>query len=323
MSLILGYACHNDSLEDKGIHFKTTRQETIVNKEKEKKGSGWLYVMELLRSNLEAIKQMMLFNIKYGIKLYRMPSDICPHLTNPRFLKAGAKYDELAYDISETRSLWREIGDMAIENDIRLTFHPDIFVVLNTPNENILIKTFRDLYAHSLWISYLYENVPEDKAPVIVMHGGGVYGDKDASIKRWITNFRRLPQSIRKYIVIENDEKSYSIEDVIGIAQITKIPVVYDIFHHFCYIGQKPISAIEFNEIFTEVLKTWPNKNPKMHISEQRKDARMGTHSDYVRTIPKFLINAPKKFGINLYLMVEAKAKEKAVLYLKKKYDLQ
>ena len=63
---------------------------------------------------------------------------------------------------------------------------------------------------------------------VMVVHGGGMYGNKKATIERWKVNYHRLPEVVKRYLVLENCEKCYSVEDLLPICQACNIPLVYD-----------------------------------------------------------------------------------------------
>ena len=69
-----------------------------------------------------------------------------------------------------------------------------------------------------------------------------------------------------------------------------------------------------------KILETWKIRNikPKFHVSEQG-CGRVGHHSDYIETIPDYLLNIPQKYNTDVDIMIEAK-KEKAIKKLYEKY---
>jgi UV DNA damage endonuclease len=178
-----------------------------------------------------------------------------------------------------------------------------------------------------------------DDNGVLVLHGGGTYqniaenqgGSKGAAMKRWIRNYNKLPSSLKRRIVLENDETNYSIEDVLQISALCQppVPIVFDLFHYQCYdktiarhrangyemSNQKPIA-----ELIPKIIKTWGPKSRrvKMHFSEQKPGGPLGAHSDYIGKIPLWMKQFPKKYHRDLDLMIEAKMNEKAVLRLMK-----
>lgn len=309
----LGYAGKNVTLASKS---KTTRLATIQKMEIEQPGTGLAYAKSLLLDNLAEIYDIIAWNIGANIKFFRLPSDIAPHATDPALIADKHNWRCLAYSFYDLLPHFRRIGNLAKRHDMRLTFHPDPFVVINSPNPDVVTRSLRDLYMHVLFLEYL----GLDTDSVLVLHGGGVYDDKRQAAARWIAIFRSMPEFMRKRIVIENDETNYSIDDVLNIAEQVRIPVVLDIFHYQCYEIRAKERGLKrqtpLPQILPAVVATWGERTVKMHISQQKPNAAFGAHDDYVEEIPRILRDFPKKYHRDLDLMVEAKMKELAVLKL-------
>jgi UV DNA damage endonuclease len=160
---------------------------------------------------------------------------------------------------------------------------------------------------------------------VIIVHGGGVFGNKEETITRWIHQFKLLPQNVRNRLVVEHCEYCYSPDDVLKISHGCEIPVVFDTHHYSCYQQIHPKEHITpINELLHQIVKTWGKRTPLFHISQQG-SGRIGHHSDYITEIPKYLLDFlseyksdNKHFKINLE--VEAKMKELAIMKLYKIY---
>ena len=159
---------------------------------------------------------------------------------------------------------------------------------------------------------------------ILCVHGGGTYGDKDLTIKRWMSNFKKLSPNIRRRICLENDEKGYNVEDLLPICNSLKIPLIFDFHHYNCWRNyhqdggdQKPIT-----ELLPQILKTWERRGliPKFHLSDQAEGKRVGAHHDYVEDIPEELQLLMEK-NYRFDIMIEAKMKEKAVQKLYQKYN--
>ena len=237
-----------------------------------------------------------------------MSSDMFPHMTNPVFIPKGCTY---AYDISKFTTICKRIGKYAREHGHRLTFHPGQFNVVGTPNKDVFKKTCRELGLHA----DIMDMMGLDKDSVMVVHGGGIYGDKAKTIKRWIKQFYKLPLNVQKRLVIENCENSYSPLDMLEISRGTGCPVVFDTHHYECYILKNPLPHP--STFLQDILETWYDRGikPKFHISQQDKSKRIGAHSAYITEIPEYLF-----IDDEIDLMVEAKAKELAVMKLLKIY---
>ena len=173
-----------------------------------------------------------------------------------------------------------------------------------------------------LGVAHTLNYMGVDKNGVMVVHGGGVYGDKEKTKERWCEQFQLLPKNVRKRLVLENCEKCFSVRDCLDIAQKINIPMVFDTHHYECYSILHPDETQEPPEDYIEeILETWKKRNikPKFHVSEQGA-GKCGHHSDYIEVIPEYLLEIPEKYGVHIDIMIEAKAKEKAIFKLYKKY---
>ena len=153
---------------------------------------------------------------------------------------------------------------------------------------------------------------------VMVVHGGGIYGDKSATMDRWCEQFEELPSNVKERLVLENCEKCFSIKDCLFISRIVKIPVVFDTHHFECYKLLHPDETFKDPEYYIPlILKTFERRNikPKFHVSEQG-SGKIGHHSDFIETIPEYLLEIPKKYLCNIDIMIEAKMKEQAIFQL-------
>jgi UV DNA damage endonuclease len=156
----------------------------------------------------------------------------------------------------------------------------------------------------------------------MVIHGGGIYGDKEATKERWKQQFKLLPKNVQQRLVLENCEKCFSITDCLDISRDISIPVVFDTHHFECYKQLHPNEQFEEASYYIPaILETWKIRDikPKFHVSEQG-PGRIGHHSDYVEVIPEYLMEIPNKFNISIDIMVEAKMKEQAIFRLYEKY---
>lgn len=329
MSIIFGYAGINTYLSDFGIKTnRTVRQDTVKIKKLQ-------FIEDLAFKNLSDLLKTLQWNNENDIKLFRMGSGMFPHITNENLFymiedlseskKDNKDITKLLYPLEKFEKYFKILGNFAKNNNLILTFHPDLFCVLNSNDMNITIKTYRDLYVHAKILDLM--GLEPESGSLIILHGGGVYGNKNDAMDRFIINYKKMPDLIKKYIVIENDETNYSVDDCLWLANQCKIPFLLDLFHHYCYdiyyetkFGSKNQSSITI-EFLKKIEKTWKYKFMKFHISEQADGKILGAHSDYIKKIPEILIEFSKiNVQQKLLVMVEAKMKEQAVLNLKKLY---
>ena len=260
-------------------------------------------------SNLDDLLKMIEWNEKNGIRVFRLSSELFQHKNNP-------KVPDYDYDFALEHL--KQIGILANKYGHRLTFHPGQYNVLSSPNKKAYEQTLKDLDYHAT----VFELMNMGKDSVMVIHGGGVYGDKEKTLGRWCENYRKLSDKIKKRLVLENCEKSYSIVDCLKIHNMTGVPIVFDTHHFECYKLLHPdVTFMEAKEYIPFILDTWKKKNikPKFHVSEQG-TGKIGHHSDYIDIIPDYLLEIPKKYGIHIDIMIEAKMKELSIQKLYEKY---
>ena len=153
---------------------------------------------------------------------------------------------------------------------------------------------------------------------VLIIHGGGTFGDKQTTLNRWKENFRRLPDYVREYIALENDEIGYSITDLLPVCEELKIPFCLDIFHNQVSKDRIPITK----KLIKRIFNTWKIRGaiPKIHISEQQPGLRRGAHSKTLDKLPLYLLKLPSMFSTPLDIMLEVKDKEVSVFKMYYKY---
>ena len=301
----LGLCCMNTSLKKCKPPIYASRR--IIVRIVDERGIEELKCRIL--KNLEDLLSMIDWNEAYGIKVFRLSSEMFMHKTNPKVPD---------YDYDFAIPLLKQIGQKARDYNHRLTFHPGQFNVLGTPREKVLKQTIADLQYHA----DVLDLMEMGKDSVMVIHGGGVYNDKPKTKQRWIENYNNLSESIKNRLVLENCERSYSIIDCLEISDVCGVPVVLDTHHFECYKLLHPDEKFEAPEYYiASILKTWKHKGikPKFHVSEQG-DGRVGKHSDYIEILPQYLLEIPEKYGVNIDIMIEAKMKELSIEKLYEKY---
>ena len=305
MSIQLGLCCLNIELREQKPSVFASRT-MIIRTIKEQ---GISVLKSKIIQNLRDVLKMMDWNEKHGIKVFRLSSGMFPHMSN-------SKIENYTYDFAIP--LLKEIGEKSKLLNQRLTFHPGQYNVIGTPNPNAFQQTIRDLSYHA----DVLDRIGVGCDSVMVIHGGGLYGDKKKTIKRWCEQFYLLPKNVQKRIVLENCEKCFSIVDCLKVSKIVNIPVVFDTHHFNCYKKLHPNEKfLPAANYMGAIIQTWKRRGikPKFHISEQG-SGRIGHHSDYVERIPKYLLDIPTLYDTDIDIMIEAKMKEKAIMKLYKKY---
>lgn len=241
-----------------------------------------------------------------GIRVLRISSDIFPHKNNHR--------TEHSYTLDFAKDLLSQAGKVARKYKVRLTFHPGQYNVVGTPDSDKFSQTRDDLD----WQAEVLDLMGCDQDSVMVVHGGGLYGDKAQTIQRWIQQFHMLTKRVQRRLVLENCERCFNIEDCLQVSDATGIPVVFDTHHYDCYNLLHPTETLQSPEYYIpKILESWSKRHikPKFHISEQRDGSRTGCHSDLIQEIPDYLLKLN-----NIDIMVEAKLKEQAIHQLYSTY---
>jgi UV DNA damage endonuclease len=298
----LGLCCINTILQERDPKIFSSRKPILSTIKKK----GIEYLKELSLQNCKDLETMIHWNAQNGIRVFRISSGLFPHMSNSRL-------DE-EHSMKFALPLLRRIGRIARNYKQRLTFHPGQYNVIAAKDKKVFDNTVADLNYHALVLDYM----KCDQDSVIVIHAGGIYDDKKASIQRWIDNFAKLPERVRRRLVLENCEKCFSIEDCLYVSDKINIPVVFDTHHFDCYKKLHPDEKFKSpKEYIKDILKTWTQRNmrPKFHVSEQG-DGRTGHHSDYIERLPDYLLEISSKYDMGVDIMIEAKMKEQSIFHL-------
>lgn len=277
----IGYACLTVGVRD--TNFKTC---TLKNTTKEN-------LINIIEFNLNSLENIIDYNIKNNIKLFRISSDIIPFGSSPanKIQWWEVFSGKLAY-----------IGEKIKSSKIRVSMHPGQYTVLNSPKEDVVKRAVEDLIYHNRFL----DSLEVDRKNKIILHIGGVYEDKDSAIDRFKTTYNKLPTNIKSRLVIENDDKSYNISDVLSIGQALNIPVVYDNLHNNVLNFDKSKSDLYWikraNETWSEI-----DGVQKVHYSQQNSEKRLGSHS--VTIDLKEFIEFIDDINTDIDIMLEVKDK--------------
>lgn len=258
-------------------------------------------VREVIDTNLDALEAILEWNLEHDIRFFRMGSSIIPfasHLAFPLDWEA------------EFSSRLAAIREYVQAHGLRLSMHPGQYTVLNSPDEQIVRRAVQELEYHARFL----QAVAPDRG-TMTLHVGGAYGDKEAALKRFAANVEQLSPTARKRLTLENDDKLFTIHEVLGLCEGLELPAVFDFFHHQCNHAGEDWRG-DLLPLLVRVVDTWRGKAPKFHLSSP-KEAGKSAHADYVaegdleevKTIMEG-VDGEEAFD----LVLEAKMKDKAVL---------
>jgi UV DNA damage endonuclease len=300
----LGYACINQTLRDKGVAFsKGCKAKTVLIK-------GVEELKSMALQNIADIITVLVWNEEHNIRLFRITSNLFPHMGNQIFGKKINSDPYFTGDISFASAALKKVGAYAKKHKHRLTFHMTPYIQFGSTDKKIVERSLFDVGMYKKTIDMM--GISDS---VIILHGGGVYQGSNTkeeakilTLKRWISTYKRLPKSTP--VAIENDERHYSVMDLLPLCEKYGIPLCLDLFHNSISADKVRIT----NQLLVRIMKTWKKQRPKFHISEQWVGKVFGAHAPMVRTIPNIIRS------LDIDIMIEAKNKEIAVLALMKTY---
>jgi len=281
----IGYPCINRTLDCRGN--KTFRLKSYSEQR----------LIQTVENNLNCLNNMIDFNIKNNLLFFRITSDLVPF----------ASHSVCTFNWQEYFSKKLEnIGKIIKQNKIRISMHPDQFIVLNSKNKEVVNRSIKELFYHA----QILDLMKLDYTAKIQLHVGGAYGDKKQSIQRFINNYSTLNQKIKNRLVIENDDRIYSIKECLHISDKTDIPILFDVFHHSIINNNEPIKQILHN-----TKDTWQKKDgiPLADYSSQEPGEKTGKHAQTINLddFEKF-IKESRPFDFDI--MLEIKDKEKSAI---------
>lgn len=291
MKVRLGYVALSKALDD------ITTSSTITYTNYINKNYNTSKLLEITKNNLDSLYEIIRYNVKNNFHFYRLTSKLVPLAT----------HDKVNFDyITPFLDKYKKIGKLINDNNIRVDTHPDQYAVLNSMDSKIVKNTVEILEYH-----YKIMEALGIKDKIIILHVGSSACGKKASITRFINNFNKLPDHIKKCIAVENDDKVYNIKDVLELCHKINVPMVLD-YHHFICNNEKE----DINDYLKEIIDTWCEKLPKMHFSSPKSKLKkeFRSHSDYINKecFIEF-INILKKQDKDIDIMLEAKAKDDAI----------
>jgi UV DNA damage endonuclease len=279
----IGYPCINRSIgctANSTFRLRNYSEENLIQK---------------ASHNLSCLKKILKFNVQNHLLFFRISSDLVPFASHPvcQFNWAHHFKDE-----------FKKIGTWIKTCQIRISMHPDQFVLINAQKKDVVQRSIKELDYHCRVLDTMELN----SSAKIQIHVGGVYGDKEKSIKRFIENYKNLPNKITKRLVIENDHRSYSLKDCLFIHEKTSIPIIFDTYHHECLNNGESL-----REALTKAQKTWKSIDGKLMVDYSSEGAKIGAHSETIniRLFKKFLKQTK---GLDFDVMLEIKDKEKSAL---------
>ncbi|HEM61912.1 MAG TPA: UV DNA damage repair endonuclease UvsE [Chloroflexi bacterium] len=274
-----------------------------------------------LSVSLAYLRDIFLYLNRQDIHMYRLSSDLAPYVSHPTLTRFHGQVGECQRELAQ-------LGDMAREYDVRLSFHLPLTGVLNALDEDVVRQAARQAQAHA----EILDGMGLGPEAVIVSHVGGIYGDRDEALARFVQRYQALAPLVRRRLALENDDSRFSVPEILSVHEQTGIPLVFDLLHFLNHNPQR-ISSMEALEM---CLRTWPpGVTPKVHFSSPRTAMRVvdrkgrgepilraprpDQHADFIDPFQflSFVKDVAARGGRDFDVMLEAKAKDLALLHLR------
>ena len=300
----LGYACINMELSEKPKKLRITTNRSMIKRTF--KAKGIKYASELAELNTRDLLPILVWNKRNKVSVFRMSSCLFPWASE-YMLEDLPNWQKISDNL-------RRAGDYAKENGIRLSFHPGPFNILSSNKDHVVDNSIVDLSIHGKIMDVM--GMPRSHYAKINIHIGASYGDRVSAMERFCKNFDRLNDSVKSRLTVENDDRAnlFSTKDLFyGIYRKVGTPIVFDYHHH-----KFRSSELSEKDALELAVQTWGDVIPTCHYSESARDKEgkkkvANAHSDYI-------YDRIENYGHRLDIVIEAKAKEKALMKYRKEW---
>ena len=248
-------------------------------------------------ANLACLERVLAWNVARGLLAFRIGSGIVPFASHP---VCTVPWQEQFAD------RFAALGVFARKHALRISMHPDQFNLLNAKDPAIVGRTVAELAYHA----EVLDLCGLGRDAKIQVHVGGVYGDRESSMARFVETYGALDPRLRRRLAIENDDGRYSAADCLAVSGACGVPVVLDVFHHAVHGDGRPIGSL-----LDDVASTWAPADglPMVDYASQAPGRRRGSHASSIddADFGRFLAASA---GRDLDLMLEIKDKEASAL---------
>lgn len=248
----VGFPCLTASL---GLTTGHTLREASFTEEK---------VKSVIDSNINDLVKILNWMGNQNIRMFRLSSDFIPFASH-KLMK-----DIDWYSYIEPRM--KQIGNHFTKNNFRFSIHAMPFVVLNSPKRYVVENSINEMF---YYLKLLY-SMGLDESHKIVIHTGGVYGDKPSAVQRLIDIIKKFPPELVNRCMLENDDKQYNYNEILEICKKTGMVPLFDIHHFYC------LPSTQIHKNLKDGEKLWKGIVPKIHASSYKEGSRKGTHDSYI-----------------------------------------
>ena len=237
---------------------------------------------DLMVHNTESTRKLVqrVGGLDAHLRMVRLSSDLLPVYTQHEWSYFWRRSDVIAY----AERVFGQVGQLARDLGVRLSFHPGQFTVLASANPGIVERSIEEFEYHNDMIRWMgYGKTFQDfKCNVHISGKQGPEGIKQA--------LKRLSPEARNTLTIENDEMTWGLDASLEL--VDHCALVLDIHHHFIKTGE----YIDVNDDrFSRVIDSWRGVRPVIHYSVSREDLLTEHGSDVKPDLDMLLEQGYKK----------------------------
>lgn len=279
----IGYPCINQTLD-----CSSSRTFRLASYSEER-------LVSTVEQNLACLRRILEFNVEHGLHFFRLTSDLVPFASHPINTYNWQEHFKMTL---------KRLGDYIKRHNLRISMHPDQFVVLNSPTP----KTVQNSIAELVYQGSVLDLMGLDSTAKLQIHGGGAYGDKESALSRFAEVYHtQLPDNVKARLCVENDDRTYTLTDCLVLHELTGMPIIFDNLHHACINNGEPM-----REAAMLAAQTWqPERDGVLMVdySAQSPGERKGKHVQSIGedAFHDFLVETE---GIDMDIMLEIKDKE-------------
>ena len=267
MAARVGFCCkylHPDQTQPKKVLMEIQQQRTekcttVAWLKRQTREVAEQRLYDIMTHNMQSAANLVEYvgRLEPGLRMVRLGSNQLPMYTQPDFSYFWQQ-PEIKLELEKG---YAQVGKLARQWDVRLSFHPGQFCVLASDSEDIVNRSIEEFEYHVDMVRWMGfgRKFQDFKCNVHISGRQGPEG-----IKRVLS---RLSPEARNCITIENDEMSHGLDASLELSK--DVALVLDIHHHWVRTGEY-IEATDDRVL--RVIDSWRGIRPALHYSVSRED---------------------------------------------------
>jgi UV DNA damage repair endonuclease len=267
MTKRIGFACKFAEINKKGeissVEGLNTGGTTLAWAKRNIRSAVEQKIIDVAKTNIVNTHALIkkVASLPEPLRMLRITSDMFSFYTHEDYTDFWQ-----SQNTQDSLSRWlAPLGETARQNNVRLSFHPDQFVVLASDSPEVVNKSIEEFEYHADMARMMgYGKTFQDMK--INVHISGRLGHEGVR-----QAYTRLSPEARNCITIENEEISHGLDDCLNLSDL--LPIVLDIHHHWVREGEYLDPS---SEQVKRVIDSWRGLRPTLHYSVSREDCLVG-----------------------------------------------